>query len=246
MEIICGRDYEHVSFKAANAIVRQITLKPDSVLGLATGSTPIRTYEYLVEMYQDGGLNFANVSTINLDEYRGLCAENKHSYHYYMEDKLFSHINIDRKRTHIPDGAELDAAKACADYDEIIRACGGIDLQILGLGHNGHIGFNEPGEVFTKGTHCVKLAQSTIDANARFFANIEEVPKEAYTMGIQSIMQAKKIIVLVSGEDKKDIVKRAFFGAITPEVPASVLQLHQDVILIGDEAALSECYIEKD
>lgn len=245
MKIIHAKDYEHASLIVANVLAAQVIMKPDSVLGLATGSTPVGAYEQLVKWYQKGYLDFSRVSTINLDEYRGLDADNPQSYRYFMEDNLFSHVNIDKKHTHVPDGKEQDADKACADYDELIRSYGGIDLQLLGLGHNGHIGFNEPAAAFSKGTNCVKLTQSTINANARFFDDMEEVPKEAYTMGIGSIMQAEKIVIMASGEGKKDIVKKAFFGDITPEVPASVLQLHRNVILVADDAALSECCLEK-
>lgn len=238
MLVYCAENYEHASRKAANLISAQILLKPDSVLGLATGSTPIGTYRYLIDWYQKGDLDFSKVQTINLDEYRGLSPENDQSYRYFMNKNLFLHVNIDLANTHVPDGLEPDADKACADYDRLMEQIGGIDLQLLGLGHNGHIGFNEPADVFAKGTNCVKLAQSTIDANARFFENKDMVPKEAYTMGIRSIMHAKKILVVACGEDKADIVKRIFTGPITPQVPASVLQLHQDVILVGDSAAL--------
>lgn len=239
MRVYCAADYYHVSRVAANIISAQVIMKPDCVLGLATGSTPIGTYEQLIRWYEKGDLDFSQVHSINLDEYRGLSPENDQSYRYFMNKHLFDSINIDKKNTFVPNGMEEDREKACREYDEIIRAHGGIDMQILGLGHNGHIGFNEPGSAFGKGTHCVKLTESTISANARFFASADDVPKEAYTMGIKSIMQAKKIVVIVSGESKNEIVKRAFTGPITPEVPASVLQLHNDVILVGDEAALS-------
>lgn len=238
MIVYCAENYEHASRKAANLISAQILLKPDSVIGLATGSTPLGTYRCLIDWYQKGDLDFSKVQTINLDEYRGLSPENDQSYRYFMNKNLFSQVNIDLANTHVPDGMEPDADKACADYDRLMEQIGGIDLQLLGLGHNGHIGFNEPADVFAKGTNCVKLAQSTIDANARFFENKDMVPKEAYTMGIRSIMYAKKILVVACGEDKAEIVKRAFTGPITPQVPASVLQLHQDVILVGDSAAL--------
>lgn len=244
MRIYCGKDYQSASRIAANIISAQVIMKPDCVLGLATGSTPIGTYEQLIEWYRKGDLDFSAVHSINLDEYRGLTPDNDQSYRYFMNTHLFDSINIDKQNTFVPDGTEPDADKACRDYDEIIRSHGGIDLQVLGLGHNGHIGFNEPDSAFSKGTQCVKLTESTISANARFFASIDEVPKEAYTMGIGSIMQAKKVMVIVSGEGKKDIVKRAFLGPVTPEVPASILQLHKDVILVGDEAALSEYYKE--
>lgn len=241
MKIYCGKDYYHASRLAANIISAQIIMKPDCVLGLATGSTPIGTYEQLVRWYEKGDLDFTAVHSVNLDEYRGLSAQDEQSYRYFMNSHLFDHVNIDKKNTYVPDGTKEDADKACSDYEAIIRSLGGIDLQLLGLGHNGHIGFNEPGGAFEKETHCVKLSQSTIEANARFFHSADQVPKEAYTMGIKSIMQAKKIVVIVCGESKRDIVKKAFFGAITPEVPASVLQLHNDVILVGDEAALADC-----
>ncbi len=240
MRVYCAKDYDHASRIAANIISAQVIMKPDCVLGLATGSTPIGTYEQLIRWYEKGDLDFSKVHSINLDEYKGLTADNEQSYRYFMDTHLFDSVNIDKSNTFVPDGTEPDSEKACKAYDEIIRAHGGIDLQVLGMGHNGHIGFNEPGSDFAKGTHCVKLAESTISANARFFASIDEVPKEAYTMGVGSIMQAKKILVIVSGEDKKDIVKKAFLGSITPQVPASVLQLHNDVTLVGDEAALSE------
>ncbi len=238
MKIYCAKDYEQASRITANILAAQIILKPDCVLGLATGSTPIGAYENLIKRYEAGDLDFSSVHSINLDKYRGLTPSNSQSYRYFMNTHLFDHVNIDKKNTFVPDGLEEDKEKACQDYDEIIRSHGGIDLQLLGLGHNGHIGFNEPGDSFAKTTHCVTLAESTVAANARFFASASEVPKEAYTMGIQSIMQAKKILVMVCGKDKKKIVQKAFYGSITPQVPASVLQLHPDVILVGDEAAL--------
>lgn len=239
MRVYCAADYYHASRVAANIISAQVIMKPDCVLGLATGSTPIGTYEQLIRWYEKGDLDFSQVHSINLDEYRGLSPENDQSYRYFMNTHLFDKINIDKKNTYVPDGLEPDKEKACQDYEEIIHAHGGVDLQILGLGHNGHIGFNEPGSAFEKETHCVTLTETTRQANARFFASMDEVPTEAYTMGIKSIMQAKKIVVIVSGESKKEIVKKAFHGPITPEVPASVLQLHNDVILVGDEAALA-------
>ena len=238
MKIYCGKDYEHAGRITANILSAQIIMKPDCVLGLATGSTPISAYENLIRRYESGDLDFSSVHSINLDEYRGLDPENDQSYRYFMNTHLFDHINIDKKNTFVPDGMEKDAEKACQDYDEIIRSHGGIDLQLLGLGHNGHIGFNEPSDSFAKGTHLVTLAESTVTANARFFASASDVPKEAYTMGIRSIMQAKMILVMACGEGKKEIIKKAFYGPITPQVPASVLQLHPNVILVGDKAAL--------
>ena len=230
----------HASRVAANIISAQVIMKPDCVLGLATGSTPVGTYEELIRRYEQGDLDFSRVHSINLDEYRGLAGDNDQSYRYFMNTHLFDSINIDKKNTYVPDGLEPDSEKACRDYEEIIKAHGGVDLQILGLGHNGHIGFNEPGSTFEKETHCVTLSETTRQANARFFSSMDEVPTEAYTMGIGSIMQAKKIVVIVTGEGKREIVKKAFLGPITPEVQASVLQLHNDVILVGDEAALAD------
>lgn len=239
MQIVKAKDYDKMSRMAANLIASQVILKPDCVLGLATGSTPIGTYKELIAKFEAGELDFGDVTSINLDEYKGLSPENDQSYRYFMNTHLFDYVNINPERTFVPNGLEPDSEKACGEYNEIIRSCGGIDLQLLGLGHNGHIGFNEPSSVFEKDTHCVDLTQSTIDANARFFASMDDVPKQAYTMGIRTIMQAKKIVVVVSGEDKAKIVKEAFFGLVTPQVPASVLQLHPDVVLVGDEAALS-------
>lgn len=239
MQIIKTNDYDHMSRIAANHIAAQIILKPDSVLGLATGSSPVGIYRYLIGKYQSEELDFSQVTSINLDEYKGLSPKNEQSYRHFMDTSLFEHININRERTYIPDGLETDPQKACTDYDKIIENCGGIDLQLLGLGNNGHIGFNEPADFYEKKTHCVNLTQSTIDANSRFFDSMDKVPKQAYTMGIGSIMQAKKIIVIVSGSKKAAILKEAFFGPITPHVPASVLQLHPNVTVIADSDALS-------
>ena len=240
MRIYCKEDYKEMSRKAASIIAAQIILKPESVLGLATGSTPIGTYENLVTWYENGDLDFSNISSVNLDEYKGLSGDNDQSYRYFMNQHLFSKVNIDVNRTFVPNGLEPDSDKACAEYNEIIRQSGGIDLQLLGLGHNGHIGFNEPCEEFEKVTHCVDLKESTIEANKRFFESEADVPRQAYTMGIQNIMSAKKVLVVVSGEDKADIVAKAFAGPVTPQVPASILQMHEDVTLVGDKAALSK------
>lgn len=239
MKFIKATDYQDMSRKAANIISAQIIMKPNCVLGLATGSSPIGTYNQLVEWYQKGDLDFSEVTTINLDEYKGLLHDNEQSYYYFMNEKLFSRVNIKKERIFLPNGMEKDSAKACEDYNNIIENCGGVDLQLLGLGHNGHIGFNEPGDEFKAKTHCVDLTESTIVANQRFFSTLEEVPKQAYTVGIKTIMQAEKIVVVVSGEDKAEIVKEAFFGPITSKVQASILQLHNDVTIVADEAALS-------
>ena len=243
MKIYKAKDYKDMSRKAANIISAQVIMKPNCVLGLATGSTPIGTYDQLVEWYNKGDLDFSEVTTVNLDEYKGLPRTNDQSYYYFMHQHLFDRVNIDPERTNVPNGMEPDAEKECGRYEELIRSLGGMDLQLLGLGHNGHIGFNEPGEAFEKETHCVDLTESTIQANKRFFASADDVPKQAYTMGIKTIMQAKKILIVVNGENKADIVERAFFGPVTPEVPASILQLHNDVTLVGDEAALAKIEI---
>ena len=240
MKIYKAKDYKDMSRKAANIISAQMIMKPNCVLGLATGSTPIGTYDQLVEWYNKGDLDFSEVTTVNLDEYKGLPRTNDQSYYYFMHQHLFDRVNIDPERTNVPNGMEPDAEKECGRYEELIRSLGGVDLQLLGLGHNGHIGFNEPAKEFCKNTQCVDLTESTIEANKRFFASADDVPKQAYTMGIKTIMQAKKILIVVNGENKADIVERAFFGPVTPEVPASILQLHNDVTLVGDEAALAK------
>ncbi len=244
MKIYCEKDYEAMSRRVAGILAAQVTLKPDCVLGLATGSSPAGAYKELVRRYQEGELDFSGVTSVNLDEYKGLSGENDQSYRYFMDSNLFDHVNIDKSRTFVPDGLEPDSEKACADYNAIIRREGPVDLQLLGLGNNGHIGFNEPSAVFEKETHCVDLTASTIEANKRFFEKEEDVPRQAYTMGIGNIMQAKKILLIVSGEGKADIVARAFCGPVTPEVPASILQFHDDVTLVGDEAALSKLMAE--
>ena len=234
MRIYKTKNYDEMSRKAANIISAQIILKPESVLGLATGSSPIGTYKQLIEWYNKGDLDFSNVKTVNLDEYKGLTKDNDQSYYYFMYNNLFKHINIDLNNTNIPDGTEPDSAIECARYNRVIDDIGGIDLQLLGIGHNGHIGFNEPDSEFAKMTHCVDLTESTIEANKRFFEKEEDVPRQAYTMGIGTIMRAKKILLVASGEGKADIIAKAFTGPITPEVPASILQLHNDVTVVCD------------
>ena len=194
----------------------------------------------LVEWYNKGDLDFSEVTTVNLDEYKGLPRDNDQSYYYFMRENLFKHVNIPEGRSFLPDGTEPDSEKACSRYNEIIHQVGGIDLQLLGLGQNGHIGFNEPDDHFSLETHCVDLTPSTIEANKRFFEKKEDVPRQAYTMGIKTIMQARKILVVVSGEDKADIVAKAFFGPVTPDVPASILQMHPDVTVVADAAALAK------
>lgn len=240
MKIYEANDYQEMSRIAANIIAAQVVLKPDCVLGLATGSTPIGTYDRLTELYESKDVDFSQVKTVNLDEYKGLDHANDQSYYYFMHKNLFDRVNIMEENTNVPNGMEVDSAKECARYEELIRSLGGIDLQLLGLGHNGHIGFNEPSAVFEKQTHCVDLTESTIEANKRFFACADDVPRQAYTMGIGTIMAARKVLLVANGEAKADIVAKAFFGEITPEVPASILQLHKDAILVCDKAALSK------
>ena len=239
MRFISCADYTAMSRQAANLISAQVIVKPNCVLGLATGSTPIGTYKQLIEWYNKGDLSFANVRSVNLDEYKGLSGDHDQRYRYFMQNNLFNHVDIDVANTSVPNGKAEDADAECAAYDAHIRELGGIDLQLLGMGHNGHIGFNEPADEFVGPTHVVELAQSTIDANKRFFASEADVPRQALTMGMAAILQARSVVVVVSGEDKAEIVHKAFFGPITPRVPASLLQLHPNVTVVGDEAAFS-------
>ena len=237
MKIIRAKDYKDMSRKAANIISAQVIMKPNCVLGLATGGTPVGTYAQLIDWYNK---DFAEVTTVNLDEYRGLPRTHEQSYWYFMQKNLFEHVNVRPDHIHVPDGSNPDAEAACKEYDQIIHDVGGIDLQLLGIGIDGHIGFNEPGEAFELGTHCVDLTESTIEANKRFFDGNESlVPRQAYTMGIKTIMQARKVLMVANGANKAEIIKKAFFGPVTPEVPASILQMHPDFILVGDEEALS-------
>ena len=239
MRIYVTEDYNAMSHRVASILAAQVMLKPDCVLGLATGSTPVGAYKQLVEWYKKGDLDFSQVRSINLDEYVGLAPTHDQSYRYFMQSNLFDHVNIVPDNTNVPYGLAENAAEECRRYNEVIHTLGPIDLQLLGMGHNGHIGFNEPADAFELETHVVDLTDTTIQANARFFASADEVPRQAMTMGIQTIMQAKKVLVAVSGKDKAEIVKKAFTGPVTPNVPASILQMHPDVILVGDKAALS-------
>ena len=239
MKIIRAKDYADMSRKAANIISAQVIMKPNCVLGLATGGTPVGAYQQLVEWYNKGDIDFSEVTTVNLDEYRGLPKDHPESYWSFMHRHLFDHVNINPARINLPDGTNPDADAACAQYNQIIHSVGGIDLQLLGIGHDGHIGFNEPCDHFPTGTHVVELAERTIEANQRFFASRDEVPRRAVTMGIGTIMAARKVVLVASGAEKAPIVKEAFFGPVTPQVPASILQMHPDVTLVADEAALS-------
>lgn len=237
MRIIRARDYSHMSRQAANIISAQMIMKPDCVLGLATGSSPIGIYKQLIDWYNKGDLDFSQVRSVNLDEYVGLPADHPQSYAHFMREQLFDSVNIAPQNTYIPNGMAENGDKECALYDTLIRSLGGIDLQLLGLGPNGHIGFNEPGEYFEKGTHRVALSRATIQANKRFFGCEDDVPRFAYTMGICDIMQARRIVMVVSGAQKAEIVRRAFFGPVTPFVPASILQLHRHFTLVVDQEA---------
>jgi glucosamine-6-phosphate deaminase len=235
MNFIKVNNYDELSRKAAAIICAQVVLKPNCVLGLATGSSPLGTYAKMAEKYRAGEVDFSKVSSINLDEYIGLDGSHDQSYRYFMNNNLFYNINIDINNTHVPNGRADDMDAECAAYDELIAQKGGIDLQLLGIGVDGHIGFNEPDSHFEKATHRVVLDPSTIDANARFFASRDDVPREAVTMGMGGIMGAKKVLLIANGKNKKDIVEKAFFGPITPEVPASILQLHPDLTVIYSE-----------
>ena len=235
MKILHEKNYDAMSARAAELLAAQVLLKPACVLGLATGSSPVGMYRRLAEQYRQGQLDFSAVTSVNLDEYCGLSPEDPQSYRYFMEENLFRHINIRRENTFVPDGLNPDHAAVCAAYDARIAALGGIDLQLLGIGNNGHIGFNEPDDHFTVGTHVVALKESTIQANARFFEDIAQVPTHAVTMGMGAILQAKRILLL-AGAEKAAIVRQAMEGPVTPQVPASLLQLHPNVTIVQADA----------
>lgn len=240
MRVYCGEDYEAMSRRAANIISAQVITKPDSVLGLATGETPVGAYRQLVERYERGDLGFAEIRTVNLDEYYGLSPRHEQSCRYFMQLHLFDHIDIKPENTHVPDGLAKNPEVECRRYNRLIEDLGGIDLQLLGVGHNGHIAFNEPGDDFGLETHLATLTPETMADNTRFFGRKEDMPRQALTMGIKNIMRARRIMMIVSGSDKAETVYRAFCGRVTKEIPASVLQLHPDVTLVGDRAALSK------
>ncbi len=237
-KIICN-NYIEMSRYAAQIIAKQIKVRPSAVLGLATGSTPVGTYHELIKMNRAGKLDFSKITTFNLDEYYRIEKHNPQSYHYFMHKHLFSHININSGSIHIPDGDVDCADEECRRYDCMIEQAGGIDLQILGLGANGHIGFNEPSSALFSNTHLTPLTIETIQANSRFFANIDDVPKYAITMGMSSILQAKKILLLITGSSKAKIAAEIFKGRITTDIPATLLQLHPDITVIMDREAAS-------
>ena len=235
MRFIKTKTYEELSNKAADIISAVIINKPNCVLGLATGSSPVGTYKRLIEDNKAGKIDFSEVTSVNLDEYVGLDGSNDQSYRYFMNDNLFNHVNIDKAKTFVPNGCAEDLKAEGEAYDKMIKDLGGTDIQLLGIGLDGHIGFNEPDKYFVGPTHEVVLDQSTIEANARFFESIDDVPKTAITMGMMSIMQAKKVLLVANGAAKKEIVEKSFFGPIDPMVPASILQLHPDVTVIYSE-----------
>ena len=237
MRLIVTKNYEEMSKVAAKEMAEDIKRNPEIVLGLATGGTPVGMYKELIRMYNEGELDFSKVTSINLDEYVGLAGDHDQSYRYFMNTNLFDHINIDKNNTFVPNGLAENVEEECMAYDSRIQDMGGIDLQLLGLGANGHIGFNEPGEALSVGTHLTDLKESTIEANARFFDSIDDVPRKAITMGLGGIMKSKKIIVIASGEGKADAVKAMVSGKISTNMPASMLQMHRDVVVIIDEAA---------
>ena len=236
MNFIKVKTYEELSICASAIICGQVAMKPNCVLGLATGSSPLGTYARIIEKNNAGEVDFSKVKSINLDEYVGLSSEHEQSYRYFMNNNLFKHININIDNTYVPNGCATDIEAECKAYDSLIESLGGIDLQLLGIGYDGHIGFNEPDTYFEKATHMVKLDDSTIEANSRFFASRNDVPVTAITMGMGGIMSAKKVLLIANGKGKRDIVEKAFFGPITPKVPASILQLHPDLTVIYSES----------
>ncbi len=245
MRVYQAADYAAMSRRAANIITSVVVLKPDCVLGLATGSSPIGTYKQLIDWNREGYLSFAQVTTVNLDEYKGLPVTHDQSYRYFMNDNLFHHVDIDLNRTNVPNGMAEDIAAECARYDALVKSLGCADLQLLGMGHDGHIAFNEPCDHFPVGTHLVDLDPMTLEANARFFDNDpKKVPTQALLMGIGTIMSARKILMIVSGADKSATPAKALMGPVTPLIPASVLQLHSDVTVVADQAALAD-YIKQ-
>ena len=237
MKVVITKNYEELSKVAAKEIAEVTKNNPRAILGLATGGSPIGMYKELIRMNKDGEIDFSTVTTVNLDEYVGLSGEHPQSYRYFMNDNLFNHINIDKKNTYVPNGLAKDIEEECKNYDSKIAQLGGTDVQLLGIGNNGHIAFNEPDEALVSGTHLTNLTEDTIKANARFFDSIDEVPKTALTMGLGGIMKSKKIIVIASGESKAEAVKAMVNGKISTNMPASMLQMHRDVVVIVDEEA---------
>ena len=239
MQIVSCVDYTDMSRKAARIIAAQVQLKPQCVLGLATGSTPVGTYKELIRFHRNEELDFSNVTTVNLDEYYGLGPEHEQSYRYFMQHNLFNYVNIPPENTHVPDGLTRDVARTCAEYDNLVASLGGTDIQLVGIGDNGHIAFNEPSAVFVADTHLVDLNEDTIRANARFFASEADVPRQAITMGMRSIFSAKLILLLASGPNKASAIAGMLKGPIDPQLPASILHLHPNVMVIAVKEALA-------
>lgn len=239
MELIIVENYEELSKKAAQFVTSQVILKPEGTIGLATGSTPVGMYAEIVKMYRHGIVDFSKIKTFNLDEYYDLSPDNDQSYIFFMNENLFNHVNLKKENISIPDGMTKDIQVECDSYEKKIRESGGIDLQILGIGRNGHIGFNEPDVKFEATTHIVELDEGTIQDNSRFFDSIDDVPKQAISVGIKTIMQARKIVLLATGKEKAQPIYEMIHGKITPNLPASVLQLHPNVTVIMDREAAS-------
>ena len=237
MNLIVCKDYNEMSEKAARIVAACVTLKPDCVIGLATGSTPVGMYKCLIEKNKAGKLDFSRVRTYNLDEYYPIDPTNEQSYRYFMDKNLFDSINIDKANTHVMNGKCEDPEKETADYDKAIEAAGGIDIQVLGIGRNGHIGFNEPNDSLDTKTHVTYLTESTLSANSRFFSSIDEVPKKAITMGVSTILKSKKIVMLASGSSKHHVIKELLSEKVNTAVPATLLNIHRDVVVICDEEA---------
>lgn len=245
MKIIVEKDYQSMSKRAALITAAQVTLEPASKIGLATGGTPLGMYDQLIKMYQEDKLDFSKVESFNLDEYCGLEPENSNSYHYYMENNFFKDINIKAENTHLPDGAAADLKKEVKAYEKLIQDAGGINLQILGIGSNAHIGFNEPDQSLNALTEVVDLTEATIEANSRYFENKEEVPKKAVSMGIATILKADKILLLASGKNKAEAIAKTINGKISTKAPASLLQTHSDLTIVLDQDAASLIEPEK-
>lgn len=239
MNVLVYDNEEQIGIAAGNYMCGQVLAKPSSVLGLATGSTPLKPYGHMIKLFENGAVDFSKVTTFNLDEYCKLDVNDKNSYHRFMHDNLFDHLNIPEENIHFLNGNAEDLEQECKEYEERIKAAGGIDIQLLGIGSNGHIAFNEPSDSFQRWSHVVALKESTIQDNSRFFNSIEEVPTHAVTMGIGSIMQAKRILIIAIGENKAKAIKQLIDGNVTPQCPASVLQFHTDVTLMLDKGAAS-------
>lgn len=237
MKVIIAKNYDEMSAAAAQIIKDLVNLKPNCILGLATGSTPVGMYKHLIEYNMNNQVDFSKVTTFNLDEYLGLHGSHPQSYRYFMDSNFFNHVNIDKSNTFVPNGIAENIDEECLSYDRRISEAGGIDLQVLGIGNNGHIGFNEPSDTLYVGTHAAKLKEDTIAANSRFFNSIEEVPTSALTMGVGGIMKARQIILLASGTAKAEIIGNLVNGKINTHIPASLLQIHSNVTVIVDEAA---------